>query len=147
VRAQLADVDARIGRLTEAIQIGGALGPLVADLKTLITRREHLLVKLNGYGGERHIGVADLRALEAELYSYVDQWVSLLHQHTPQARQMLRKVIDGRILVRPGAGEAELELRYNLGRLIAGLRLPKAMVTPGGHWDGVEFEISGKAVA
>jgi hypothetical protein len=55
-----------------------------------------------------------------------------LHQHTQQARQMLRKVIDGRILGRPGDGEAELEFRCSLGRLIAGLRLPKAVVTPAG---------------
>jgi hypothetical protein len=68
VRAELADVDARIGRLTEAIQIGGALGPLVADLKTLTMRREHLLVRLNGDAGEG-VGVADLRALKAELDS------------------------------------------------------------------------------
>ena len=64
-------MDARIGRFTEAIQLGDALGPLVADLKTLTTRREHLLVRLNGGAGERRVQIANLRALEVELRGYL----------------------------------------------------------------------------
>jgi hypothetical protein len=115
VRGKLADVDARIGLLTEAIQIGGALGPLVADLKILTTRREHLLVRLNGGATERRAGIADLRALEAELRGYFAQWTELLRAHAQQARQMLRKLIDGRILVHPRDGEAVLEFRCTAG--------------------------------
>jgi hypothetical protein len=81
VQAELADVDVRIGRLTEAIQLGGALGPLVADLKTLTTRREHLQVRLTSCTSERRVGIADLRALEAELRGYLAQWSELLHHH------------------------------------------------------------------
>jgi len=100
---------------TEAIQIGGALGPLVADLKILTTRREHLLVRLNGGATERRAGIADLRALEAELRGYFAQWTELLRAHAQQARQMLRKLIDGRILVHPRDGEAVLEFRCTAG--------------------------------
>jgi hypothetical protein len=132
VRSELADVDARISRLTEAIQIGGALGPLVDDLKTLTTRREHLLGRRNGRAGDRHVAIADVRALEKELRGYLAQWTELLHRHTQQARQMLRKLIDGRIVVHPRDGQAELEFRCSRGRLIAGLVVPKAMVAPTG---------------
>src|SRR5262249_30005629 len=101
-------------------------------LKMLTTRREHLLVHVNGAMGERRVGLADLHALEAELRSYLEQWSALLRQHVQQARQMLRKLIDGRILVHPRDGEAELEFRCSLGRLISGLVVPKAMVAPTG---------------
>jgi site-specific DNA recombinase len=131
VRTELADVDARIGRLTEAIQLGGALAPLVADLKTLTKRREQLVARSNGASGQR-IEIADLLALEVELRGYLAQWTEMLHRHAQQARQMLRKLIDGRILVHPRDGEAELEFRCNLGRLIARLVVPKAMVAPTG---------------
>jgi RecC C-terminal domain len=129
VRAELADVEARIRRLTEAIQMGGALAPLVADLKALTSRREHLVGRLNG---ERRVGVADLRALEAELRGYLAEWVEMLHRNPQQSRQMLRKLIDGRIIVHPREESAELEFRCSLGKLIAGLDVPKAMVTPAG---------------
>jgi site-specific DNA recombinase len=104
VRAELADVEARIARLSQAIQIGGPLEPLVADLKGLTMRREHLLVRLNGH--DRPVGVADLRVLEAELRGYIGEWTELLRRHAQQARQMLRKLIDGRITVHPRDGEA-----------------------------------------
>jgi hypothetical protein len=40
---------------------------------------------------------------------------------------MLRRLITGRILVHPREGEAELEFRCSLGRLIAGCTCQK-------HW-------------
>jgi hypothetical protein len=62
-------------------------GPLVADLKTLTTRREHLLVRLNGGAGERRVQIANLRALEVELRGYLARWTDLLHKHAQQARR------------------------------------------------------------
>ena len=129
VRAELADVEARIRRLGDAIQLAGDIGPLVEDLKALTSRRERLQGRLSG---ERRVGVAELRALEAELRGYLAEWAELLHRNPQQSRQMLRKVIDGRIIVHPRDKSAELEFRCSLGRLIAGLHVPKAMVTPAG---------------
>ena len=91
-----------------------------------------MLVRLNGGATERRAGIADLRALEAELRGYFAQWTELLRAHAQQARQMLRKLIDGRILVHPRDGEAVLEFRCTAGRLIAGLVVPKAVVAPTG---------------
>jgi hypothetical protein len=45
---------------------------------------------------------------------------------------MLRKLTEGRITVHPREESAELELRCSLGKLIAGLHVPKVMVTPAG---------------
>jgi hypothetical protein len=87
-----------------------------------------LLVRLNGGATERRAGIADLRALEAELRGYFAQWTELLRAHAQQARQMLRKLIDGRILVHPRDGEAVLEFRAPP----AGLVVPKAVVAPTG---------------
>ena len=52
-----------------------------------------------------------------------------------QSRQMLRKLIDGRTIVHPREESAELEFRCALGKLIAGLHVPKAVVTPAGFDD------------
>jgi len=52
-----------------------------------------------------------------------------------QSRQMLRKLIDGRTIVHPREESAELEFCCALGKLIAGLHVPKAVVTPAGFDD------------
>jgi len=49
-----------------------------------------------------------------------------------QSRPMRRKLIDGRTIVHPREESAELEFRCALGKLIAGLHVPKAVVTPAG---------------
>jgi hypothetical protein len=67
-------------------------------------------------------------APEHELPGYLDEWRTMLRHPARQARQMLRKLIDGRIVFTPLDGEVEVKLRCTLERLVTSVLLPKAVV-------------------
>ena len=60
----------------------------------------------------------------------------MLRQETPEARQALRALLAGRLVFTPrGGGEEryyEFEGPGTVSRVIAGLALPKGVVTPAG---------------
>jgi hypothetical protein len=92
--------------------------------------------------------------LEAELRARLADWRGLLQRHPREARQILRKLLLGRLTFTPEEKDGERFYRFTgqvtLGRLLAGEILStvsKTVVTPGGQTDRWGFELAGEAVA
>jgi hypothetical protein len=67
-------------------------------------------------------------------------WQGLLTGQPIQARQILRKLLDGRLVFTPGQDTRgrfyDVAGHATLGPVLAGTFLAKAMVTPGGFTEG-----------
>jgi hypothetical protein len=78
----------------------------------------------------------DLGKVHAQLRAYLDEWRKLLSKHVGQARQILRKLVDGKLVFTPkenanGKRYYEFTGQATLGRLLEGASLfPKAWVSP-----------------
>jgi hypothetical protein len=131
LRRELATIDGQLGILKSALLQGGPIATLVDEMKAQERRKAALTAELAQR--ERPVETVDVRALEAELLRYVAEWRSVLRQHVTIARQMLRKLVDGRVCFTPKGDAAEMVAPLTLGGLLATVTLvPKAMVTPGG---------------
>ena len=59
-------------------------------------------------------------------------WTAALRRNIPRGRQLLRRLLVGRIVFTPGPTGVAFEAACSLGRLLAGLACAKTLVTPGG---------------
>lgn len=105
VRAQLRDtigeLDAEIDRLTNVIAEGGHdVAALLAGLRARQRRREDAQRELRQVEAQaasrRATPAADLKRVMRDA---LNEWRGTLHAHVPQARQILRKLLKGRITV------------------------------------------------
>ncbi len=105
--------------------------------------------------------VADLDAatLRRRLEAALADWRGLLGRHPQQARQILTKVLAGRLVFTPRLDPASGERAYafrgegRLDAILSGvIALPTTLVTPGGYSEGwnasfFTFSIGGVALA
>ena len=82
---------------------------------------------------------ADVTHLEAELRDRLADWRGLLQRHPSEARQILRKLLLGRLVFTPEERDGRRFYQFTgqmtLGRLLAGdvlSTLSKTVVTPAG---------------
>ena len=96
--ADLATVEARIGRLTEAVGAGPLSVPeLVAQLQDAQRRRQALTEALTALEvGRDGQGAPDWATVEAEARTKLKDWRRLLGRHPTEARPVLRQLLDGR---------------------------------------------------
>src|SRR5439155_946177 len=73
-------------------------------------------------------------ALEREIRHRLADWRAMLRREVPEAREILRNLIVGRIVFkpRPEARVYEFSGRGSFGRLLAGTTSPVSVVTPAG---------------
>lgn len=76
---------------------GGDLPSLTQAMRDRERRRAHLETELRGLDELARVSQIDMEALERELTALLKNWRALLAKHTPQARQILRKLLDGRL--------------------------------------------------
>ena len=96
---QLATVSLEISRLTEALVAGGEITSLVAALKDRETRREALQDEI-----ARLTTVApppNVAQLKRALRERLVDWREMLGRRAPQARQILKKLLDGPVVFQP----------------------------------------------
>ncbi|MBI4207199.1 MAG: recombinase family protein [Betaproteobacteria bacterium] len=98
---ELAQVKTELARWTEAIAQGGNLPTLIQALKDGERRREQLERKLEGLEEISQVSQIDVAQMEHKLTTILAGWRDLLAKHTPQARQILRKLLDGRLAFAP----------------------------------------------
>lgn len=104
VAADLRRTEQAIARLTEAIAEGGDLRSLVDALGAQETKRRELRARLDGLLAPRP--TVDLGTVRHTLESYLKDWTGLLRGHIPQAQQILRRLIRGRLTMTPvGVGQ------------------------------------------
>jgi site-specific DNA recombinase len=121
-----------IARLTEAIATGGSLAPLVEALKDRERQRADALARLEHLDGlsrapEWGNGIRDTLRVR------LNEWNGFLGRQPEIARQILRKLLLGRLVLQPDetARAYTVQGRASYGRLLDGIIRVKGMVPPG----------------
>ena len=125
-----------LGRLTAAIVAGEAPAQIVDAIRERERRQRDVDTELTSLESLARVDARDLASLPAELSERLSEWKGLLTRHPAQARQIARKLVEGRLTLTPlqdGMGRFyEVKGQGTLGRVLAGTFLAKAMVTPAG---------------
>ena len=122
----LRDVDARIEPLVGAIADGDPMPELLARLKQERGRTAALVAQLEA------LPRIDRGQLQARAREKLADWRGLLERQASYGRQVLRKILIGRLTVTPEADGAHLTGTATWGKLFSGLLLPKGMASPTG---------------
>jgi chromosome segregation ATPase len=99
-RQAIAEINADLERLTAAVLSGGEASTLVHAMKERERRRETLQRELADLEAPRAAARSGRRLAE-NLTTKLGEWRGLQRAYAPQARQMLRKLIEGRIVFTP----------------------------------------------
>jgi len=133
----LAIVEAEAAHLAEAIASGGDIPALLDAVKEREKRRAYLQEELQAVEGLEKIAQLDLGKVKQDLRDRLTDWQGLLQRQPVQARQILRKLLVGRLVFTPQEDEGGRFYAFSgecsLGRVLEGVVLPKALKTPTGH--------------
>jgi site-specific DNA recombinase len=131
LQADLAVLDQELTRFTAAVAQGGDLPALVEAIKVREERKRRLQEELADLEGLQRVASIDLGQLQSELQARLADWQELLNRQVPVARQIIKKLLTGRIIFRQrDDGTYEFSGQATLGRIIAGLPCTKALVAP-----------------
>jgi hypothetical protein len=154
VRIRQADLEAvvqrielELGRYAQAIASAGSLGVLLAEIKERETRRTQLRAELDQLQNQTSaVNSLDASCLRAELLDRLSDWKGLLRRQTSEARQILRRLLVGRLTFRPRTGEGvryyEFRGEGSLSGILTGIVRTEELVAPTG-FEPV-FESSGR---
>src|SRR5881296_3931073 len=134
VLREMRRLDGELSRLTAAVASGGDLPALLAALKERQASRERCERALIELDATARIGQHELSRLEREIRHRLADWRAMLRREVPQAREILRNLIVGRIAFRPRPETSVYEFsgRGSFGRLLAGTTSAVSVVTPAG---------------
>jgi hypothetical protein len=132
---QMGKIDAELSRLTTALADGGNLSSLLAAIRSREGRRDMLRAEVATRRSASDIAAQDLDEILPELRRRMNDWRRVLVDEPPQARQMLRTLLEGRIVFTPNseARTCVFEGRGKMDELFRGLlKLPTALASPTG---------------
>ncbi len=123
--AELQQIEAQLASYAQAIATVGAIPAVTAALKERETQRLRLNEQLAALDAARTEARRPFSAtrLRKDLRRRMDDWRALLVRQTPQAREILRKLIDGRLVFTAHPDEQVYRFKgtATLGHLLAGL--------------------------
>jgi len=123
---QLHKVEEEAANLATAMARGGNLQALLDALQDRERQQAHLRQQLAGLAGLRQVSDFDVRKIEKALRARLDDWRGLL-RHTPLSRQVVTKLLDGRLVFTPRPEDRAYEFtgQAQLGKLLRGIVLPQ----------------------
>jgi hypothetical protein len=132
---RLRDLDRACQSLTQAIAEGGELSSLVTALQERERQREQGAAELQALQAMDSVCSLDWARTEQTLRARLRDWRSILQGKPEQAGQLLRKLIEGRLVFTPGEDAAgEYYSFEGTGRLMPVLQgivgLPQSVVSP-----------------
>jgi hypothetical protein len=114
----LAVLEQELARFTAAVAQGGNLPALVDAIKVREQRKRQLLGELAGLDGLQRVASLDVGQLQSELQTRLADWQCLLNRQVPVARQIIKKLLSGRIVFRQTEeGGYEFSGQASLGAL------------------------------
>ena len=124
---KLKAVEAEQSNLVNAIAATGHIAVLAKTLKDTEQRRAQVEQELAALDRSRVLRPFDLGRAEQVLWTKVDEWRSTLRKQPALARQVLARLIDGRIVFTPDLDKKiyTFEGTATLGNLLKGIVLPK----------------------
>jgi site-specific DNA recombinase len=133
LQAELTILEQELARLAAAVAQGGELKPLLDGIQAREQRRRTLQTEVAGLEGLRPVSARDLQDIQRDVKERLADWRGLLRRQVVQSRQILRKLLVGRIVFRPREdGIYEFSGQASLGRVLAGIVCTKAGVAPTG---------------
>ena len=136
--AMLADVEQELERLTRAVAAGAETPSMLAAITEREGKRAVFAERLATLSAIRDVSTLDLAAVRKTAREQVAEWAGLMERHTPQARQILRKLLHGRVTVQPTPERedcyAEITATATIGRLLEGSAVrPQVLASPPGR--------------
>ena len=128
-------LEQEIGRLTGALAQGAALASVLDALKTRERERAEVLAKLEHLDGRGRLSCRlEGRELRRALEERLADWQGLLRRRPMEARPILRRLIEGRLLFTPRETPEgrfyEITGKASYGRLLGGLVGSSTVVPP-----------------
>lgn len=140
IERELSLITGRMDRAMDALLNGGPKDELIARLNDEKSRKQALTEEVSKLGHLTSVVSIDAPQLKRDLRTRVADVKALLGRHTPQARQMLRKLLVGKIAMEPVAAARQRGYRVRgalaIGRLLTGEAFEpitgRTVVTPAG---------------
>jgi hypothetical protein len=131
LQAEVAVIDQELTRLAAGVAQGGDLKVLLEGIRAREQRRRTLQEELAGLQGLRPVTAGDLQQLQQDVEARLSDWRGLLSRQITQSRQILKKLLVGRIVFRQTPdGGYEFSGEASLGRILSGIVCTKAGVAP-----------------
>jgi hypothetical protein len=125
VQAELDRVTAELARLTDALAAEQAFTLVQDAIAARESRRTALQARLAHLDGLQRVATLDPETLAASVPARLTDWQGLLERHPAQARQILRKLLVGRLIFTPQADQTgawyEFTGQATYGKLLAGV--------------------------
>lgn len=99
--ANLKKVEDELTRYAEAIATAGRLDAILAAMKEREVRRAHLKTELAKLESRAKVASPDAARLDLTLRERLRDWQGLLQRQTAEARQILRRLLVGRLVFTP----------------------------------------------
>jgi site-specific DNA recombinase len=122
IAGDLADVEAQLGHLADAIAIGGDVPALVARLQTAESRRQALATQLQQLEDGPVVPRVDWRTQERQARQLLADWRGLLARNVAEGRQVLGTLLEGPIVFTPILEETRRGVSFE-GALAIGEKL------------------------
>lgn len=133
---ELSLIQTRLHHLVELVANGKGTDSVIDSLHQEEARKKALLAELDRLNNLAEVVSLDSKRLAKDLRSRLEDIPALFARHVPQARQMLRKLLDGNIMCEPIVVNGRLGYRFTatgtFDRLLTGVRLA-ANESGGGH--------------
>jgi len=145
-KAELAKIEAELGRLVEALAGGEGAATITAAIKARERRRGELQAAIEHLDGLSRAPRMDSGKVKAELAKRLADWRGILAAEPVKARQLLRKLILGRLSMTPNPETKTYGFKGTavLGRVLQGvaghqdvayrLRAPISSSRPSSSW-------------
>jgi len=101
VLAQVQRLQAELERLAEAIAGGGDVPALVRAAKDREAQRARCAHELAALESSRRLGRVERARIDRQVREVLTDWQGFLPRHTPQAREILRNLLEGRLIFTP----------------------------------------------
>ena len=130
IDAELRKLEKEQAQYVAAISIAGQVDALARALQAGEQQRTRLQHELLALDQMERFSTFDVRRVERDLRERLEEWRRLLHRQTPLARQVVSRLLDGRITWTPKKDEGLYEFtgRAVLDRLLSGLVVTTGMV-------------------
>ncbi len=113
------------------------ISSLVGALQLCEQRKTELRDRLAALANRPRVSATEPSKLAGELRGHLEDWRGLLRRQVSQPRQILRKVLDGKLVFTPRQDERgryyEFKGTATLGHLLGGIVYPGGGVSPGGY--------------
>jgi len=122
-----------VERLTAAIVKGGELGPLVDALRVQDERKREITASLGALESS-HATAIEPREIRRQLTGYLKDWRRLLRENATHGRQVIGRLIVGRITFEPCGDTYPYRVTGSVQPMLAGLVHSVAFPTGFKRW-------------